>query len=355
MDGEMNSGEGYQTAGFDYAVDMISGICRLAAVPSFVDDVRSELRIEGIVKAVRDHETAKIFDWLVSQLSFQGISDDVALGYIQDHGNAGWGDIRHDLQESPTCPKLKGYWAFEGCRYQKGSRTCSEPDHIDRCPLPRHNLRNGRLNQIAYSLFLFIRDAANGDLVAWIDDQLDGVADVDRPDRLAATREAIVGPLRNVFGLSDKVLGMTMSTLLMGTRTRRSRWFQVGASFVVIDTLVHNLLHRTGILQRLQSEHPYGPGCYAPDGCADILHRIATKIDAAAFNPAFPTEFPRFVQSAVWRYAAQNGVDVCNGNRINDNSRCDYRFCRVPGICDRVALHPKEIRKQRQKRIKMSA
>jgi hypothetical protein len=33
-------------------------------------------------------------------------------------------------------------------------------------------LRNGRLNQTAYSLFLFVRDVANGDLVQWIDDQL---------------------------------------------------------------------------------------------------------------------------------------------------------------------------------------
>jgi hypothetical protein len=33
-------------------------------------------------------------------------------------------------------------------------------------------LRNGRLNQTAYSLFLFIRDIADGDLVGWIDRQL---------------------------------------------------------------------------------------------------------------------------------------------------------------------------------------
>ena len=180
--------------------------------------------------------------------------------------------------------------------------------------------------------------------MTWIDDQFDGVIVVDRSDRrLAAMREAIVGPLRNVFGLSDKVLGMTMSTLLMGTRSRRSRWCDVGASFVVIDTLVHNLLHKnSGFLQRLRSEHPYGPGCYGPEGCADILRRIASKIDVASFNPAFPAEFPRFVQSAVWRYVAQNGLDVCNGNRIDDYSRCDYRFCRVRGICDRVALHPKK-------------
>ena len=38
-----------------------------------------------------------------------------------------------------------------------------------RCPLPSHDLRNGRLNQTAYSLFLFIRDIADGDLIGWID------------------------------------------------------------------------------------------------------------------------------------------------------------------------------------------
>jgi hypothetical protein len=70
-----------------------------------------------------------------------------------------------------TCPKLKSYWHFYGCRYDKISRTCSEPDHIDACPLPSHRLRNGRLNQMAYTLFLFIRDIADGDLVGWIDRQ----------------------------------------------------------------------------------------------------------------------------------------------------------------------------------------
>ena len=341
----MNSDQRYRTVDFDYAVDLISGICRLAGRPSFVDDLRAEMRAERIVNAVKDRDTSKIFNWLVSQLSFQGISDTVALGYIQDHGNAGWDDIRNDLWESPSCPKLEGYWAFQGCGYHKGSGTCSEPDHIDGCPLPRHTLRNGRLNQIGYSLFFFIRDAANGDLVTWIDDQLDGVPAGDRPDRLASMREGIVGPLRNVFGLSDKVLGMAMSTLLMGTRARRSRWFEVGASFVVVDTLVHNLLHRTGILQRLRADHPYGPGCYGPEGCADIVRRIATNIDAAAFNPAFPPVFPRFVQSAIWRYAAENGLDICNGNRINDNGRCGYPYCRVRTICDRVPLRTENAKK----------
>ena len=54
--------------------------------------------------------------------------------------------------------------AANGCFtiYEKGSGRCSEPGHIARCPLPRHALRNGRLNQTVYSLFLFMRDVAGG-------------------------------------------------------------------------------------------------------------------------------------------------------------------------------------------------
>jgi hypothetical protein len=41
----------------------------------------------------------------------------------------------------------------------------------------------------------------------------------------------------------------------------------VGGSFIVIDTLVHNYLHRAGILRRFNADHVYGPSCYQPDGC----------------------------------------------------------------------------------------
>jgi hypothetical protein len=38
--------------------------------------------------------------------------------------------------------------------------------------LPTHDLRNDHLNQAAYALYLFIRDIAEGDLIGWIDQQL---------------------------------------------------------------------------------------------------------------------------------------------------------------------------------------
>ena len=156
-----------------------------------------------------------------------------------------WADIDAKVAGSPTGPKLQSYWR---CRYDKISRTCSEPDHIDTCPLPSHQLRNGRLNQMAYSLFLFIRDIADGDLVGWIDRQFQTADDPASPTRLARLREAVIGPLREVYGVSDKVLTMSLSCILLAAPKRRHLWHEVGASMIAIDTLVHNFLVRTGIL-----------------------------------------------------------------------------------------------------------
>ena len=236
------------TSPIDHAVRVVHSVCCLAGAASLIDDIRADLRAEGISTSIRRHDTTTLFDWLISALSYQGISDQVATEYMERHGRAQWADIDAKVAASPTCPKLKSYWHFHGCRYDKISRTCSEPDHIDRCPLPSHQLRNGRLNQMAYSLFLFVRDIAEGDLVGWIDRQFQGADDPAIPNRLARLREAVIGPLREVYGVSDKVLTMSLSCILLAAPKRLHLWREVGAGMIAIDTLVHNFLVRTGIL-----------------------------------------------------------------------------------------------------------
>jgi hypothetical protein len=322
----------------DHAVRVVHSVCCLAGSASLIDDLRAELRAEGVSPAIRRHDTATVFDWLIAALSYQGISDRVASDYMDRHGRARWADIEAKLGPNTTCPKLQSYWHYHGCRYDKISRTCAEPDHIDGCPVPSHDLRNGRLNQTAYSLYLFVRDVADGDLVGWIDRQLREADSPDDADRSARLREAVIGPLRKVYGVSDKVLTMTLSCILLAA-PRYETWRQVGAAMIAIDTLVHNFLHRTGILARFGAEHFYGPACYRPGGCADIIALVAQHIDARAFNPAFPAIFPRFVQHAIWRYCAQLGLDVCNGNRIDDRQSCDNVYCQIRSLCDRVTLN----------------
>jgi hypothetical protein len=201
--------------------------------------------------------------------------------------------------------------------------------------LPTHDLRNGRLNQTAYSLYLFIRDIAGNDLVDWIQGQLASAADTCDVSQM---RSALVDPLRHVYGISDKVLSMALSVLLVAAPRTMRHWVKIGYKMIAIDTLVHNFLVRTGILGRFNANHPYGVACYRAGGCADIIQNVAEQIDARQFNPRFPKTFLRFVQHAIWRYCAKAGLDVCNGNRINDNARCDNVYCQVRGMCDRTAL-----------------
>ena len=149
---------------------------------------------------------------------------------------------------------------------------------------------------------------------------------------------ALIEPMREIYGVSDKVLAMALSSLLLGAPKKMVLWTEVGGSMIAIDTLVHNFLHRTGILARFNANHLYGAACYRPGGCADIIQAVAERIDARQFNPSFPQTFPRFVQHAIWQYCSQSGLDVCNGNRIDDAKRCDNMDCRVRLMCDRVAL-----------------
>jgi hypothetical protein len=322
----------------EHAVRIIHAICGLAGSSTLIDNIRADLRADKVQAAMRNHDTAVVFDWLMAALSYQGISDQVAYDYMERHGRAEWHDIDQKLGHGVSCPKLKSYWHFHGCRYDKVSQTCAEPEHIGGCPLPSHDLRNGRLNQTAYSLFLFIRDVADGDLVGWIERQLEAANSPPGPDRLPRMRAALIEPLREIYGVSDKVLAMALSALLLGAPDKMVLWIEVGGSMIAIDTLVHNFLHRTGILARFNANHLYGAACYRSEGCADIVQAVAERIDARQFNPTFPQTFPRFVQYAVWQYCSQSGLDVCNGNRIDDNRRCESKDCRVRFMCDRVAL-----------------
>jgi hypothetical protein len=305
---------------------------------SFLDEIDAEIREAGLDRAIASGHTPPVFDWLLTAFSYQGISDRVARSYIEKHGTASWSEIQATLRLPPSCGKLRNYWTYEGCRYDKGSFTCSEPDHIDACPVPRARLRNGRLNQTAYSLFLFVRDITGGDLIGWIDGQLETAAGSSAADLEAARQEALIGPLRNVYGVSDKVLTMALSSLLIGARGQRPVWFETGKAMMAIDTLVHNFLHRTGILEGCGTRHVYGAACYARGGCAEIIRTVSSRIDASTFNPKFPPAFPRFVQHAIWRFCAADGLNLCNGNRIDDRKACQITYCYLYQKCSRTPL-----------------
>lgn len=272
----------------------------LLASTDFVDEIAERLGNAGVQDAVSRHDALPIFDWIVPLLSLQGISDDRAFAFDAQHRGIAFGGVRAAFEKQPSCPRLQGYWAFSGGGYRKGSGTCAEPAHRPHCPLPVHPLRKGGLNVAAYGLFLFVRDVCDSDLVGWIDARL-AAADPclhawNRSERLQA---ALLDPLVNVAGTGRKLWSMILAELLLVGDPDRERWVATGAGMIAVDTLVHNFLHRTGILRGLAADHPYGDRCYQPGGCADVVTKLSRQIDARRFNPSFPADFPRFVQHAI--------------------------------------------------------
>jgi len=313
------------------------------ASPTYLEDIRSNLAANGMPDAVARRDTPWIFDWLIGVSQFQGISDANAIAYTAKHGIVGWHDIRTALDAGPACRRLRSYWHFEDCGYRKAKGTCSEPKHFPSCLLPQHPARKGSLIQAAYALHLFVRDICQDDPIGWIDQRL-AAADSgpEAPGRGERMGVALLEPLGHIYGIGSKVWSMALADLLLGADPGRERWVATGASMVVIDTLLHNHLHRTGILRRFGAEHPYGARCYAPDGCADVIRGLARWIDAREFNPDFPACFLRFVQFAIWRLCSTSELNVCNGNRIDDRDHCRNACCPVFPDCDRAPLSGKE-------------
>lgn len=317
----------------EYVVRVVGQVCKLAGPLDHVARCRSEMRRHRLSNR-NQIPAAEIYDWLINIVSYQGISDQAAEGFIRNHGQAKWHEIEAKLKTA-SCDKLRSFWHFKGCNYVKSKKTCSRSKLCKLCPLPSHNLRNGRLNQAAYSLFFFIRDIAGDDFFGWIDRQL---PQARKGNAAINVGERLIGPMRSIYGLSDKVLSMALSTLLIGTARNESRRFKTGCAMIVVDSLVHNFLHRTGILKRFRADHQYGLRCFKDYGCAGLLLRISREIDAREYNETYPSFFPRFVQSAIWRYCAQSESNECNGVRIDDRHRCSNHACRLYAGCDRRRL-----------------
>src|ERR1700738_1389452 len=78
-------------AAINHAVRLIHAVCGLAGPASRIDEARADLRADKVRAAIRSRATGPVFDWLMSALSYQGISDQVAFGYMERQGGGRWG------------------------------------------------------------------------------------------------------------------------------------------------------------------------------------------------------------------------------------------------------------------------
>jgi hypothetical protein len=89
----------------------------------WLDHIRRDLSRCGVRAAVRRRDTPVLFEWLLEMVSYQGIGNHVAEGYMDQHGRLGWDEIAALIEARPSCPKLRSYWHFDPPNRHRRPRT----------------------------------------------------------------------------------------------------------------------------------------------------------------------------------------------------------------------------------------
>ena len=115
-----------------------------------------------------------------------------------------------------------------------------------------------------------------------------------------------IGKVTTIANVGPKLAHMALAWLFL---TRYPGWDyrQVGLHMIAVDSLVHNFLHRTGILAGYQLDHAYGPRCHAQNGCLGVIQDLTSRIDCREFNPTLPAHFPGSFSTTFGLIAARAG------------------------------------------------
>lgn len=167
-------------------------------------------------------------------------------------------------------------------------------------------MKRGNLNHMAFSLYLFLRDVAGRDFLAYVRQHF---GDHQQGDgAINYCLQGFIGEVITIANVGPKLAHMALSCLFL-TAYPGWNYRRVGTHMIAVDSLVHNFLHRTGILDSYRLDHSYGPRYHAQNGFLGVIQDMAGRIDCREFNPALPASFPRFIQY-IWAYCGQSGENL---------------------------------------------
>lgn len=196
--------------------------------------------------------------------------------------------------------------------------------------IPKVAARNGRLSRAAVGLASFMLEYAPNGIAEWIEGHRRRVGN----GRNAA--DGMIAEFSFIPSVSKKVAAMLLSDLLLGASKTRPEWIPIGAEMVVVDRIVHGVLHRAGAIDEFGDQHAYGPRCYQDSGCVGALRRIAGSIDAREYAQQYPRFFPRLIQHGIWQHGAMNEAGLCNAVRIPKGRSCTATECPAFPSCPKI-------------------
>jgi hypothetical protein len=111
------------------------------------------------------------------------------------------------------------------------------------CPVPHLDMKKGVLNQMAFSLFFFLRDVCRGDFYRFVQNQF---GDRPLPERELGERiQGFIDQVSRIKNVGPKLVDMVFSHIFF-TQAPGWDYRAIGVRMVAIDTLVHNFLAKTG-------------------------------------------------------------------------------------------------------------
>jgi hypothetical protein len=268
--------------------------------------------LDQMIHGNPQHKSIKLYHYLLGSFLLAGGGDQSNYSYYAKQRVKPTFNRVKEAVKAAQCPKLATFEAFTGCGYQKTKSTCREPTFLGSCPVPAFDMKRGPLNQMAFSLYFFLRDVCGGDFYSEVSQHFGQgwLTDGEISDRL----QSFIQKVTRIANVGPKLAYMALSGLFL---THYPGWDyrRVGLHMIAVDSLVHNFLHRTGILGFYQLDHAYGPRCHTEKGCLGVIQDLASRIDCREFNPTLPACFPRFVQYHIWAFCGKNGENICNGNK----------------------------------------
>lgn len=276
------------------------------------------------------HKSIKLYQYLVEAFLLSGGGDQSNQGYYAKQKHKPTFNRVKQATKAAECPKLATFESLKGCGYRKGTKNCNEPAFLSTCPLPRFDMKRGALNHMAFSLYFFLRDVCRGDFYAFTNQHFRQSHSAG--GSISTLLDGFIGKISTIANVGPKLAHMALSCLFL---TAYPGWDyrQVGAHMIAVDTLVHNFLHRTGILDSYQLDHAYGPWCHTSNGCLGVIQDLANRIDCREFNPTLPANFPRFIQYHIWAYCGQSGENICNGIKCKPGKPNSACVLRQQGLC----------------------
>ena len=222
------------------------------------------------------HKSIKLYQYLLKSFLFAGGGDRSNLVYYAKQQHKPTFNRVKQAIKTGQCPKLGSFEAFKGCGYRKTINKCNDPAFLSTCPLPKFDMKRGSLNHMAFSLYFFLRDVAGGDFYAYVREHFGQEELSDKA--INELLHGFVGKVTAIANVGPKLAHMALSALFL---TRYPGWdyCHVGLHMIAVDSLVHNFLHRTGILDNYQLQHAYGPRCHSQTGCTECVEVLASSCD----------------------------------------------------------------------------